>query len=156
MYFWMVGALMFVFPVTSTVLDTMQRHHGILDAWTVSKWFVFWAVGVRLLLAGLRQIIQPRYTAETILGIKNPDAILVVRELGFANTALGVIGVVSIFAPTWILPTALAGAIFYALAGVNHLVHKSRNALENVALISDLFVGAVLLGCCFITTNSHV
>jgi hypothetical protein len=153
MYFWVVGALMFVLPVTSTVLDTALRHHGILDAATVGKWFVFWAVGLRLLLAGLRQIIQPRYTAETILGIKNPDAILIVRELGFANTALGVIGVVSIFVPTWIFPTALAGAIFYALAGINHLLHKGRNVLENVALISDLFVGAVLISCCVTTVN---
>jgi hypothetical protein len=155
MYFWLVGALMFVFPVTSTVLDTVLRHHGMLDASTVTKWFVFWAVGARLLLAGLRQIIQPRYTAETILGIKDPDAILVIRELGFANTAFGVIGVASILAPTWILPTALAGAIFYALAGINHLVHKGRNTLENVATISDLFVAAVLLGCCIITMNSR-
>jgi hypothetical protein len=31
----------------------------------VGKWFVFWAaVGVRLGLAGLRQILQPSFTAE--------------------------------------------------------------------------------------------
>ncbi|MGA3157258.1 MAG: DUF6790 family protein [Steroidobacteraceae bacterium] len=150
MYFWMVGALMFAFPVTSTLLDTLLKHHGVLTAATTAKWFVFWAVGLRLLLAGLRQIIQPRYTAETILGIKDPDAMLVVRELGFANTAFGVIGVVSIATHTWILPTATAGAIFYGLAGVNHLPHKHRNKLENVAMLSDLFVAAVLLTCCLL------
>jgi hypothetical protein len=155
-YFWVVGALMFAFPVASTVLDTVLRNQGLLTAATVGKWFVFWAVGLRLLLAGLRQVIQPRYTAETILGINAPDALVVVRELGFANTALGVVGVGSIFAPAWTLPTATAGAIFYGLAGGNHLAHKKRNMMESVAMISDLFVSAVLLTCCLIALMQQV
>jgi hypothetical protein len=32
-------------------------------------------------LAGLRQIFQPRYTAETILGFKGAEALFFVREL---------------------------------------------------------------------------
>ena len=35
-----------------------------LTAGLVGKWFVFWTVGIQLFLAGLRQIVQPRYTAE--------------------------------------------------------------------------------------------
>jgi len=155
MYFWMVGALMFVFPAISILVDTALRNHGVMSASSVGKWFVFWAVGVRLLLAGLRQIIQPRYTAETILGIKGSDALLIVRELGFANTALGVMGAASIYSPSWAPPTAVAGVIFYGLAGINHLTHKSRNKLENVAMISDLFVAAILLGFCLVALTSQ-
>jgi hypothetical protein len=41
--------------------------HAPLDLWLLlGRWFVFWAVGVRLLTAGIRQIAQPRFTAETI------------------------------------------------------------------------------------------
>ena len=29
----------------------------------VGKWFVFWAVGARLFIAGIRQVIQPAFTA---------------------------------------------------------------------------------------------
>ena len=89
----MVIALMAVFPFVSAVIQLLSGQHAMLNAAAiipvVAKWYVFWAVGVRLFLAGLRQIIQPRYTAETILGIKGEDALLVVRELGFANSALG-------------------------------------------------------------------
>jgi hypothetical protein len=106
---------------------------------------VFWAVGIRLLLASLRQILQPRYTAETVLGIKNEESHFVVRELGFANAAIAAIGAGSILFPKWVTAGALAGGIFYGLAGVNHAKRPHRNRLENMAMISDLFVAVVLL-----------
>ena len=148
MYVLIVATLMFAFPVTSILIESVLRDHGHLEALVVGKWFVFWAVGIRLFLAGLRQIIQPRYTAETILGIKDAGAMLVVRELGFANTAIGSIGIASILFPAWAVPTGIVGTIFYGLAGINHVTHKHRNNLENVAMMSDLFVAAVLLVFC--------
>jgi hypothetical protein len=102
-----------------------------------------------LSLAGLRQIIQPRYTAETILGIKGDESLFFVRELGFANVAMGSVGTASLLVPSWVTPAAMLGAIYYGLAGVNHCFHKDRNALQNVALVSDLFAAAVLATCCF-------
>jgi len=39
---------------------------------------------------------------------------------------------------------ALAGGIFYGLAGVNHAVQSHRNRLETVAMTSDLFAAVVL------------
>ncbi|MET0657181.1 MAG: DUF6790 family protein [Steroidobacteraceae bacterium] len=68
------------------------------------------------------------------------------RELGVANTALGVIGVVSLWMPAWQLAAALAGGIFYCLGGGNHVRQAHRNKLENVAMVSDIFVGLVLIG----------
>jgi hypothetical protein len=52
---------------------------------------------------------------------------------------------VSLLAPSWRLAAALAGGVFYGLAGVNHLLQSHRNRLENVAMASDLFVSLVLL-----------
>jgi hypothetical protein len=95
----------------------------------------------------LRQIFQPRYTAETILGIKSADSLLVVRELGFANLAMGSAGLGSLFAPSWLSPVAMLGAIFYGLAGINHCFHQHRNKLQNLALVSDLCAAAVLAIC---------
>ena len=151
MYDLMVAALLVVFPLASIVIETLVSHHGMLAVTVVGKWFVFWAVGVRLQLAGLRQIVQPRYTAETILGIQGTDALLVVRELGIANTAIGSLGVGSIWFPAWVLPAALAGTIFYGLAGINHIRHQNRNKLQNVAMFSDLWMASVLLAFCIMT-----
>jgi len=148
MYIAMVFGLMLILPIASILFELFLRHYGVLNALLVGQWFVFWAVGVRLLMAGLRQIVQPRYTAENILGLKDPDATLVVRELGFANTAIGSAGVCSVFSPAWILPLAIIGAIFYGLAGINHLAHGHRNRLQNVAMTSDVFAASVLVTIC--------
>jgi hypothetical protein len=74
--------------------------------------------------------------------------LFVVRELGFANTALGVVGVGSIFAPAWVPPATIAGTIFYGLAGINHLRHQPRNSHQNFAMVTDLIIALILLGCC--------
>ncbi len=149
MYVLIVAALMFVFPVVSILVETVFRDNGVLLAASVGKWFVFWAVGIRLLMAGMRQIFQPRYTARAILGIQSDDSLLLVRELGFATTAIGCVGAGSIFAPGWVVPTAIAGAIFYGLAGISHATHEKRNRLQNTAMVSDLFVAVVLMTYCF-------
>jgi hypothetical protein len=153
MYVLIVIALMLALPLISIVAQVFLTDHGALHAASylvvVAKWYVFWAVGMRLGLAGLRQIIQPRYTVETILGLKGAEALFFVRELGFANVAIGSVGIVSLFAPSWAAPAALLGAIYYGLAGIAHCFHKGRNRLENVALVSDLFAAVVLATCCF-------
>jgi hypothetical protein len=151
MYIAMVTSLMLIFPMASIALEVLMHNYGVLNVAMVGKWFVFWAVGVRLLIAGLRQIAQPRYTAETILGVKDPDAMLIVRELGFANTAIGSAGVVSIFLAGWTSPLAVIGAIFYSLAAINHAAHKRRNKIQNAAMTSDFFAAAVLLTICLAT-----
>src|SRR5580698_8772229 len=110
MYFAIVVALMLVLPLTSIGIQILLGGPGMLTAALVAKWFVFWMVGVRLFLAGLRQIVQPRYTAEHILGVKDPDATLIVRELGIANTAIGCIGVASLYFRHWAFPIGLIGA----------------------------------------------
>jgi hypothetical protein len=152
MYIATIIGLMLIFPMASIVFESFLQHHGVLEAPIVGKWFVFWAVGVRLFIAGLRQIVQPRYTAETILGIKDPDAMLIVRELGFANTAIGSAGLGSVFLSGWILPVAIIVAIFYGLAGINHVTHRRRNILQNVAMTSDLIAAAALLTICWVMT----
>ncbi|BAN48853.1 DUF6790 family protein [Metapseudomonas resinovorans] len=145
MYYAVVVAFMFLLPLLSLAVESLAAGAAITAA-LVAKWFVFWSVGWRLLLAGSKQIVQPRYTANVILGLKTDEALILVRELGFANVAMGVLGVLSLWQPAWQLAAALAGGLFYAMAGVSHLLQGHRNRLENVAMVSDLFAAAVLLG----------
>jgi hypothetical protein len=147
MYYIVVATLMLAFPVLSVAVEAAHFSTAI-DSILIGKWFVFWSVGWRLLLAGVRQIAQPEYTAREILGLQSAESWTVVRELGFGNLALGIVGVLSLWLPSWQLAAALAGGLFYAFAGINHVLQKHRNRLENVAMVSDLFVGLILLGCC--------
>jgi hypothetical protein len=149
MYFVVVAALMLVLPVTSIAIEhALGQDTSILAL--VGKWFTFWSVGIRLVVAGLRQIAQPRFTAQQILGLKGDEVLLVVRELGFANVAIGAVGVCGLMLPTWVPAGALAGGIFYALAGVNHATGAHRNAKENAAMVSDVLVAAILVLYCFL------
>lgn len=145
MYTVVVFAIMLVFPILSILIEQALSQHGYMEAVIVGKWFVFWLVGVRLLLAGIRQILQPNYTAEKLLGIKDPASYLVVRELGFANSSIGTLGVVSLFNPAWVVPAAIAGCLFYTLAAINHALRPHRNHHENIAMWTDFMAAAMLL-----------
>jgi len=135
---------MLVLPVCSILAEVLIFRNSANLLLLVGKWFVFWAVGARLFLAGFRQAIQPRFTAETILGIKGDAPLHVVQELGFANISIGVIGLISIFSGVWVMPAATAGFLFYGFAGIRHVVQRNRNPLENTAMASDLFIFVVL------------
>jgi hypothetical protein len=144
MYLLIVTLLMFLLPMASIAVQAGMGAAPLSLA-LVGQWFVFWSVGVRLVLAGLRQVVQPGYTAKVILALKHDESNLVIRELGFANLALGTIGIASVFFPAWIPAAALAGGVFYMLAGIQHTMQPRREKLENIAMVSDLFAGAVLL-----------
>ena len=64
--------------------------------------------------------------------------------MGFANLSMGLLGICSVFRPGWIVPAAIVGGLYYGLAGVGHIFHKSKNAKEDTAMISDGFVFVVL------------
>jgi hypothetical protein len=111
MYFLSVLVLMLLAPAGSIAWEHL---HGTAPLMLlVGKWFVFWSVGVRLTLAGLRQQIQPRFTSKEIFGIESDDALPIVRELGVANLATGVVGLLSLIRPGFVLPVAIAAMIFY-------------------------------------------
>jgi hypothetical protein len=144
MYLVVVVLLMGVLPVVSIVAEAALSHGGADLILLIGKWFVFWSVGVRLILAGLRQIADPSFTAESIFGVRDEGALSIVRELGFANLSIGLLGASGLFNPGGITPAAIAGGLFYGLAGVQRLIKGDRNAKETIAMVSDLFIFLVL------------
>ena len=146
MYLAVVILLMGVLPLASIVVEWIVSHGGADPVLLIGKWFVFWSVGVRLLLAGLRQVANPAFTAETIFAVKEKAALTIVQELGFANLSIGLLGALALLRNEWITPAAIAGGLFYALAGIKHLIKGERNGAETIAMISDLFIALMLAG----------
>jgi hypothetical protein len=144
MYLTVVILLMGALPVVSIVAESALFHGGADLVLLVGKWFVFWPVGIRLILAGLRQTTNPSFTAGSIFGVKDKGAHPIVRELGFGNLSIGLVGSCSVIIPGWITPAAVAGGLFYGLAGVQHLTKGDRNAKETIAMVSDLLAFLVL------------
>jgi hypothetical protein len=144
-YLLVVVLLLLVLPVWSMVMEYYLKP-GRTEFWNLTgKWFVFWAVGIRLLMAGFRQIFQPAFTAREIFRIKDKAGFAIVKELGFANLCTGLAGVLTLWLPAWIVPTAFIGGLYYGLAGIGHLAKEPDSQNELIALYSDLFIFLVVM-----------
>jgi hypothetical protein len=145
MYIAIVALTMLILPIGSIMLS-LRAHPDAALIDLVGLWWVVWGVGARLGLAGLRQVIKPEFTARDILGVSGDGALVIVRELGFANLGIGVVGLLAWRSPMFVLPAAIYATIFYAAAGAMHALQSNRSFNENVAMASDLFIAIVLGG----------
>jgi len=141
MYFGIIIASMLVLPLASLALELALV--GGAPLLLAAKWFVFWGVGVRVGLAAVRQMAQPEFTAG-MLNIVDPRAAIVVRELGFANAAIALISLLALLVPSFVVPAALAGALFLGLAGIQHARVRERSGKETIAMVSDLAMSGTL------------
>lgn len=145
MYFVVIALFMLVLPVASIAAEYAWLHSSTDLVALTGKWFAFWGVGMRLGLAGLRQAFNPAFTARDIFEIEDERVHPIVRELGFANLALALLGLLALL-PGWATPAALAGGLFFALAGWKHVVASERNLTRTVAMVSEVFSALVLIG----------
>lgn len=143
MYLASVSLFMFVLPTLSVLIEAVANKDHAALVLLIGKWFIFWAIGIRLFTAGLRQVVKPGLTAEGILGIKDKASWTIVRELGFANIGMGLAGIASLWFASWRPAVALIAGLFLLLDGILHMTNK-RNFEENVAMHSDLFVGLLM------------
>ena len=144
MYLLMIISLLVILPSASLCTDIVVHHSNLSVLPLIGRWWTFWAVGIRLMIAGLRQVIEPRFTAQEIFGIDDTASFPLVREIGFANLTFGTLGICSLFRVDWTAPAGIAGGLYYGLAGLVHVVQRRKNLKEWVAMISDLFVCSLL------------
>lgn len=119
----------------------------------LGKWTVFWAGGVRLLAAGVRQVVQPGWTLREVFEVASDDGKPVVQELGFANIAIGLVCTLSLIEPRFLVAGAVVSGVFYAFAGLKHATADNRNTNRNVAMLTDVYVGAVLAAFVVLATR---
>jgi hypothetical protein len=139
-YLVFVLLLILVLPAGSIVIEHFAFHSSMTWIELTARWYVFWSVGVRLALAGLRQLFEPSFTSEAIFGLEGWEMFPLIRELGAMNLALGVAGFLSIFYPNFTLPVAVIGAVFSGICGLRHATAKRASLYELVSMISNLFV----------------
>ena len=142
-YFILVIAQTIALPILSGVIELAVA--GGDPVLVFGKWWVFWGVGTRLLVAGIAQLSGKGPTSE-ILGATAPtlQETQLTRELGMANVGMGLAGLLALL-PGWALPAGLAGGVFLLIAGVMHLPKKDKNAQETLATWTDLIVGVVVV-----------
>jgi hypothetical protein len=143
-YIYSTILLMFVLPLVSIAIESIFFTKSNLIFLT-GKWFVLWAIGIRLFSAGIKQATNPVFTLEKIFGIKNNESKVIVRELGFANISMGFLGIISLFMEQFRLSAAIAGGLYFGLAGLLHVFKKRESKNETLAMVSDLFIFTVML-----------
>lgn len=148
-YVLVVFALTIIFPAISIWIDSIARSENAVDLALAGKWFIFYAVGIRLFIAGIRQTFNPAFTAKEIFHLKDSSSYPVIRELGFANLCFGLLGIISLFEPSWRMASAFASGLYYGMAGIMHLVKRPAGPNEMFALISDFFICGVLAIYCW-------
>ncbi|MBX3257842.1 MAG: hypothetical protein KF862_27175 [Chitinophagaceae bacterium] len=139
-----VSVLTFILPAIGFVAEYFF-YNTALTFELFSKWFIFSAVGLRLLLAGIRQVKNPEFTAKQIFHLDSPDSFPILRELGFANICFGLVGIVSLFRPEWRVVSAFASGLYYSIAGIQHGLQKKSGINEKFALWTDLIIFVLLL-----------
>lgn len=133
-----------VLPIVSGTIE-LAATGGNNPVEVYGRWWVFWGVGTRLLVAGIVQLVRPETTAE-ILGTKQPTESeqQVARELSTANLGMGLAGLLALNA-AWAAPAGVAGGVFLLIAGLMHVRKKNKNAQETLATWTDLIVGVAAL-----------
>ena len=142
-YFILVIAQTIVFPIVSGIIELVVFGGDPIQVF--GKWWVFWGVGTRLLVAGIVQVSGGGPTS-AILGSTAPSVQekQLARELGWANLCLGLAGFLALV-PGWALPAGFAGGIYLLIAGILHVPKRGKNAQESLATWTDLIVGVVVL-----------
>jgi hypothetical protein len=142
-YFILVIGQTVVLPIVSGVIELATVGGDPVLAF--GKWWAFWGVGTRLLVAGLAQVSGRGPTSE-ILGATTPNVQVrqLTRELGTANIGMGLAGLLAVV-PGWAVPASLAGGVFLLIAGLLHVAKRGKNAQESLATWTDLLVGAVVV-----------
>lgn len=138
--------LTLILPVGSACAEHFWAQASLPWVLLIGKWFAFWAGGVRLLIAGARQIVDPRFTSRGIFGIASDDPLPFVRELGMANVSMSTLCLASIAVPTFLLPAAMVSGLYYAFAGIFHVTRARHGWNETIAMVSDFYLAAALLG----------
>ncbi|MCC7400931.1 MAG: hypothetical protein IT214_05560 [Chitinophagaceae bacterium] len=139
-----VTVLTFIVPITGFIAEHLATGTPLRFE-LFGKWFIFSAVGLRLFLAGIKQIKNPEFTAQQIFHISSPDSYPILRELGFANICFGLVGIVSLFKPEWRVVSAFASGLYYGIAGLQHALKKTSGINEKFALWTDLAIFVFLI-----------
>ncbi len=141
MYLYVILLLMLICPVASILAEYYMQHPDMGLIALVGKWFTFWAVGVRLFTAGIRQVKDPAFTTKDIFHIDNVESLVIVRELGFANICMGAVGIVSLFHSLMAHGSGLYGRAIYGHRRYPAYYKKTSQPQRGAGcMVSDLFI----------------
>lgn len=143
-YIFDVYILTIVLPFAAMCIEAVGSK-GQLSVAVVAKWFLFFAVGIRFMLGGIRQAIGAKRKTGEIFYIEKKQCCPIVKELGFANLSLGVVAAISLVIPSWRVVSAFSSCLYYGAAAVSYFFMKRASANETFIMISNSCISLILL-----------
>lgn len=139
-----ISFVMFIAPLCCILGEVYYRSEQTNVLNTTWKWFIFWAIGIRLTTAGTSQVLNPAFTAG-ILQLSE-SAHIIIKELGFANLLMGGLAILTLSFPSFRM-AATVGGLYLGAAGILHIFRgiEHVNLKEATALISDLWAFLIVL-----------
>ena len=131
-----------IVPIIGAVAEIAFFSNSSYTPGILLKWFTFSGVGLRLFSAGLKQSIKPSFTATEIFKA-DEKSYPIVREVGFSNICIGVLGVLSFFFLEFRLAASVTGGLYFGLAGFLRCLYK-RDKNEIFTTISNFYMFSVL------------
>ncbi len=142
--------LKLLFPLCSVVGEYMIAATAI-DPGLIAKWFIFWGLGICLLVKGVVQLTIPRFAAfysYHSINLKNRE---IVKQLGILNISIGALGVFSLFNEQAQQTAAFTAVIYFGLTTLWHFFRKADPAYEIISLVTDLLLFSTSLLFLFFT-----
>jgi len=144
-YYIFIITTMLVLPLVAGSVEMRIRRGNIFSVF--GRYFVLFAIGLRLLVTGSMQLFNPGYTLE-MLGAPH-SAALPVMELGAANLVFAFLALLYFRRNSF---AGFAGGYYMGATGILHLLRAGSLASfrEALALVSDLWILAIV---CILTIH---
>jgi len=139
-----VYLLTVLLPFTAMSIESFGSKDKLSVA-VLAKWFLFFAVGIRFLLGGIRQVVRAKMKTGEIFYIERKSCCPIVKELGFANLSFGAVAVVSLYVPSWRIVSAFSSSFYYGAAVLNGFFGKPASANEIFIRVSNGCIFVILL-----------
>lgn len=121
------------------ILASLKKSSDLLN------YYLFISVGIQGLLTGYVQMVRPDVVVDHVNWPHSPFLV----ELGMANAAFGVVGILSVWRDRgWKAASAVGYGLFLLMTGLGHLVDIWQHGLNpgnaGFFLLSDLIVPMIL------------
>jgi hypothetical protein len=115
-------------PFAAVVIEAIGNM-GRISTVVIAKWFLFFAIGIRFLLVGIKQMTMTK------------------SRTGEIFLSFGAIGFISLLVPSWRIVSAFSSSLYYGTAACAHFFKKPSSSDEMFIMLSNgcIFLVLVLL-----------
>lgn len=132
-----------VLPLVSAAVEYHFTKTG-MSAVLVGKWFIFWTVGIRFLVAGFTQVIRQGRGALILQGDTTGGF---GKVLGLVKMLLAGMAFLCVMKDSWSLLAAITVGVYVGLAGFQHDFKKPNTAEGWISMVYDMIVFTVITTC---------